>query len=232
MDGRGFAVWRDRTGLLGGDRFDDEIQNALETAHAVLGLMSPASVASRWASSEREFALGRKTRLIPVRLADYDKPVNLVLLNELKWGDAARYWSRLPPHWGSGCFVYAPSTLADQAAEVRSALSHRACVAVSTPAQARFAIFLAEQSVPADLLQQATGANVPTIIWSEQKLAQEYGQVAEVVEGPLHLLKELADRWAQYPEERRRPAPATGRRVFLMFPKALMPADRRDPLTN
>lgn len=65
----GLEVWDPEQELLPGSDFTSDLKEALDTAEAVVVLISPEAMESRWVSHEIEYALGAKHlrgRLIPV----------------------------------------------------------------------------------------------------------------------------------------------------------------------
>jgi cellulose biosynthesis protein BcsQ len=63
----GIDIWISGTNLQGGERYSDEIQNALEAADWVILVLSPRSVASEWVQHEVRWALQhRPGRIIPI----------------------------------------------------------------------------------------------------------------------------------------------------------------------
>lgn len=53
----GLSVFRDRTGLLAGQRFPAALEHALESSSAVVFLISPAALDSNWVEEERNYAI-------------------------------------------------------------------------------------------------------------------------------------------------------------------------------
>jgi TIR domain len=69
----GFEVWDPEREILPGSNFATSLQDALNTADAMVVLLSPAFSESRYAQYEVEFALGTERfsgRLIPVLLRE------------------------------------------------------------------------------------------------------------------------------------------------------------------
>jgi hypothetical protein len=65
----GFDVWDSESELFPGDNFASRIAEALESADAMVVLISPDALASQWVKHEIDFALGSSRlsgRLIPV----------------------------------------------------------------------------------------------------------------------------------------------------------------------
>jgi hypothetical protein len=65
----GFEVWDSETELFPGDNFASRIAEALESADAMVVLLSPDAMASDWIKHEIDFALGSSRlsgRLVPV----------------------------------------------------------------------------------------------------------------------------------------------------------------------
>ena len=69
LEGAGFEVWLDENNILPGDNWAEKVSLALKESQAMVVLISPASVDSKWVRHEIEFALGAKEyrgRLVPV----------------------------------------------------------------------------------------------------------------------------------------------------------------------
>jgi hypothetical protein len=75
----GFGVWYDRS-LEPGSSFSDKIRAALEASDAVIVVLSPDSVASKWVLREISYADQRKIPLVPLLLADCAKPMEVAAL--------------------------------------------------------------------------------------------------------------------------------------------------------
>lgn len=74
----GFDVWWDDA-LQTGEVFDEEIEQALRAAKAVVVLWSPHSVASRWVRAEATLA-DRNNTLLPVMIEPCERPIVFELL--------------------------------------------------------------------------------------------------------------------------------------------------------
>lgn len=59
LEGLGYSVWWDLTGLFGGQAFDEVIQHQLSIAKCAIVVWSPDSVKSKWVRSEVSFADNR-----------------------------------------------------------------------------------------------------------------------------------------------------------------------------
>ena len=71
LRGCGFEVWDPEQEILPGADWNVELKNALETSEAVVVLISPEAMESRWVSHEISYVLGERRfrgRLIPVLL--------------------------------------------------------------------------------------------------------------------------------------------------------------------
>lgn len=76
LQAEGFAVWDSETELFPGDNFASRIADALDSADAMIVLVSPDALASEWVRHEIDFALGSSRlsgRLIPVIVRPTDK---------------------------------------------------------------------------------------------------------------------------------------------------------------
>jgi hypothetical protein len=70
----GIKLWRDVEGIAGGAKWRDSLVQALGASSAVLLLMSPASLGSKWVRRELEFADGKDLPIIPVVTEDIAPP--------------------------------------------------------------------------------------------------------------------------------------------------------------
>lgn len=66
----GIDVWFDRTELKPGDAILDELQNALESASAIIVLLSKNYVTSNWAAFERGAAHALNKEILPIIIDD------------------------------------------------------------------------------------------------------------------------------------------------------------------
>ena len=66
---RELEVWIDRSSLLPGQDWAEEIENQISMADAVIVAISPASCDSKYVTFEWSFALGRGVPVIPVMIA-------------------------------------------------------------------------------------------------------------------------------------------------------------------
>jgi hypothetical protein len=72
----GFDVWLDESNILPGDNWAEKVSQALKESQAMVVLVSPAAMDSKWVRHEIEFALGAKEyrgRLVPVFVGPRDK---------------------------------------------------------------------------------------------------------------------------------------------------------------
>jgi hypothetical protein len=70
---RGLRVWRDAEGLLPGDNWASAVAKALKTSKAMVVLISPASMQSKYVRNEIQYALGDlnyEHRIFPVLVHD------------------------------------------------------------------------------------------------------------------------------------------------------------------
>lgn len=79
----GFKLWRDNNKILHGDRFDEEIENAIKNSNTVVFFSSKHSNASSFVKKEIKYAHENKKNIIPIKLDDaqYDEEINAVLRN-------------------------------------------------------------------------------------------------------------------------------------------------------
>ena len=72
----GFDVWLDENNILPGDNWAEKVSQALKESQAMVVLVSPAAMDSKWVRHEIEFALGAKEysgRLVPVFVGPRDR---------------------------------------------------------------------------------------------------------------------------------------------------------------
>ena len=73
---RGLSVWMDEERLLPGDNWAEQIGEALKKSKAMVVLISPESMRSKWIRHEIEYALGDlryENRLFPVLVRQTDQ---------------------------------------------------------------------------------------------------------------------------------------------------------------
>jgi hypothetical protein len=79
---KGFGVWFDTINIAGGDSWTDEIENGIDTAYAVLALLTPGSYSSRICRAEQLRALRKGKLIIPLLgKAGSDRPLYLEGIN-------------------------------------------------------------------------------------------------------------------------------------------------------
>jgi hypothetical protein len=85
---QGYEVWFDEWQILPGDNFAKRIGQALEEAEAMIVLVSPAAMKSKWVREEINFALGSQRyagKLVPVIVEPTDDvPWILERLNSIR----------------------------------------------------------------------------------------------------------------------------------------------------
>src|SRR6202167_6808507 len=85
---KGWSVWWDPA-ISAGQQFDDQIDQELQAASAVLVVWTPTSVASRWVRGEARDAAERGI-LVPVRFEDARLPIDVRAIHTTdldKWGE-------------------------------------------------------------------------------------------------------------------------------------------------
>ena len=70
LRGLGLQVFLDRRGIVAGDRWEDALESALSSAHAMVVVWSRHAARSKWVRREYETALQRGVRVVPVSLDD------------------------------------------------------------------------------------------------------------------------------------------------------------------
>ncbi|NJL71470.1 MAG: toll/interleukin-1 receptor domain-containing protein [Candidatus Competibacteraceae bacterium] len=65
LEAIGLTVWLD-TELLPGDRFDIQIFRALEESRAIVAVLSPTAIKSRWVTAELEAAIRGGLKAVPL----------------------------------------------------------------------------------------------------------------------------------------------------------------------
>jgi hypothetical protein len=76
LQAAGLEVWDDQREILPGDNWADKVAQALRDSDAMVVLLTPNALRSRWIHSEIEYALGEKrfrNRLIPVLVGPPEK---------------------------------------------------------------------------------------------------------------------------------------------------------------
>jgi hypothetical protein len=76
LENAGFEVWLDESNILPGDNWAEKVSQALKQSEAMVVLISPAAMESKWVRHEIEYALGAKEysgRLVPVFVGPRDK---------------------------------------------------------------------------------------------------------------------------------------------------------------
>ncbi len=69
LENEGLSVWNAEREILPGDNFAEKISEALKASDAMVVLLTPESLKSKWIQWEIEYALGNKSynrRVIPV----------------------------------------------------------------------------------------------------------------------------------------------------------------------
>jgi TIR domain len=97
LQGFGYEVWWDRSSLEGGQRFDDEIRQALDEAGAVIVVWTPESATSRYVLMEAGIAYGW-SKLITSHSPEFDKgliPKPFIGLNSIPVTDLGKVRSAL-----------------------------------------------------------------------------------------------------------------------------------------
>jgi formylglycine-generating enzyme required for sulfatase activity len=82
----GVTTWIDELGIRGGEDWPDRIATAIEGCKAMLIILSPDSVASRWVQRELAFADAKGKRVLPLLY----KPCGLPAWFELRFGNVQR----------------------------------------------------------------------------------------------------------------------------------------------
>jgi hypothetical protein len=75
----GFEVWYDRS-IETGSSFSDRIREAIDSSAALIAVLTPESVGSKWVLREISYADQRNIPLVPLLLADCEKPIELTRL--------------------------------------------------------------------------------------------------------------------------------------------------------
>ncbi|MGH8215312.1 MAG: TIR domain-containing protein [Rhodanobacteraceae bacterium] len=92
IEAKGWSVWWDPE-IAPGRQFDDEIDNALQAAKAVLVVWTPTSVVSRWVRGEARDAAERGL-LVPVRFDQARLPIDVRAIHTTDLDD----WREDPAH--------------------------------------------------------------------------------------------------------------------------------------
>lgn len=111
---RGFHVWWDDD-ILPGDNWAEAVSNALKDSQAMVVLLTPNALRSKWVQRDIEFALvspGFRQRLIPVVVGDAQQ--QQAAEASLPWILRRLAWVRLPD----------PAAVEDKLAEISQTLTH------------------------------------------------------------------------------------------------------------
>ena len=87
--GPGYPMWRDTAKIRGGQVWREEIVRAIDSAYALILVISPRTDESKEVYAEYFYALGRNVPVIPLLIAETEFPFGLENLN-------ARLWYRNP----------------------------------------------------------------------------------------------------------------------------------------
>ena len=85
--GRDYPTWRDTSEIRGGQVWREQIVRAIDSAYALILVISPRTEESKEVYAECFYAQARKVPLIPLLIAETDLPFGLENLN-------ARFWHR------------------------------------------------------------------------------------------------------------------------------------------
>jgi hypothetical protein len=77
----GLDVWYDLSGLEGGERWGEKIQNAIRGSEYVIVVLSPDSIQSEWVEREFLFASNEKKKIVPLLYRQCELPFNYLNLN-------------------------------------------------------------------------------------------------------------------------------------------------------
>ncbi|MFA4902899.1 MAG: TIR domain-containing protein [Desulfobaccales bacterium] len=79
----GVNLWLDQLDILGGQRWDREVEEALKTSRGMIAVLSPESVASNNVMNEVSYALEEGRLVVPILLHPCDKPSRLRRLQHI-----------------------------------------------------------------------------------------------------------------------------------------------------
>jgi WD40 repeat protein len=96
LDALGFDVWLDKHRLKAGDRWTNEIEEALDHAQVVLALLSEGSYKSDTCRAEQNWALDASRHVIPVKVqSNCRAQLRLYDLQHIDFSDPTNYAERL-----------------------------------------------------------------------------------------------------------------------------------------
>jgi hypothetical protein len=95
LEGGGFNVWMDTSGLRAGSEWSQEIDHNIRTAMALVVIITPDSVASSYVSYEWSYALGAGVHVIPVLRRRAETHLRLSRLHNFNFCGSARPWREL-----------------------------------------------------------------------------------------------------------------------------------------
>lgn len=81
----GIRPWIDNRNLTRGAHFDSRIEEGIQDSSALLVLLSPRSVVSRWVLDETAFALEAGIRVVPVMVEKCQIPIRLGSIHHIDW---------------------------------------------------------------------------------------------------------------------------------------------------
>ena len=81
----GYSCWRDTTGIAGGQVWREEIMRAIDTAYAMILVVSADTEQSKEVYAEYFYAFGHKVPVIPLLLSDGKLPFGLENINARLW---------------------------------------------------------------------------------------------------------------------------------------------------
>jgi hypothetical protein len=121
-------VWFDQSGIPGGTKWEAEIKAGLDAAAALVLMVTPAALTSKWVRYEYETALAREIRVIPYMLERAELPDNLHVRQKIKASDEMAFeklMDALPDEsriWGAG--VIPPEALTPESTFAEIAQAH------------------------------------------------------------------------------------------------------------
>jgi hypothetical protein len=82
---RGYSIWKDTTGLLPGDNWQQVINEAMDASTHFIILLSPSSIQRPEVNRELGAALHTRKPIIPILLEPCDVPAQLRSINHIDW---------------------------------------------------------------------------------------------------------------------------------------------------
>jgi HEAT repeat protein len=96
LEQNGFEIWRDETGLVGGDEWREKIDRSIRDSSALVLVVTPESKDSFYVTYEWIFALGAGLKVVPIKLKEIEPHPRLREIHHHDFTNRmARPWDKL-----------------------------------------------------------------------------------------------------------------------------------------